>query len=176
MIVVTSKERSNALVHDRLRRTAFGAYLLDAKSDSILEGCGSTAILTSLAIIAAAAFVRLARSMPAIPSEITSVSSASRLSELFIRSVSHMRFLLLSVLCALVYMQIIPSIYDPLEKIGVDQRWAENLPSSIGFFLFFFVLAEAWGAVSLDREMANVQADLAQQAVASRGRDPEQTC
>jgi len=132
------------------------------------RGGGATAILTSLAIIAAAAFVRLARPMPAIPNEIADVASVKELALLFNQSVRHMRLLLLMILISLVYVTIIPSIYAPLEKIGVSTKLAENLPSSIGFFVFFCLLGETWRALSLDQKMACIQANLAQQAVASR--------
>jgi len=136
------------------------------------RGGGATAILTSLAIIAAAAFVRLARPMPAIPNDITDVASVKKLALLSNQSVRHVRFLLLMILIALVYMTIIPSIYAPLEKIGVQAKLAENLPSSIGFFVFFCVLGETWRALSLDQKIACIQASLAQQAVASRAKPP----
>jgi len=131
---------------------------------------GSTGILTSLAIVAAAAFVRLARAMPTIPNEIIDQSLADELSGLFVQSVGHVRSLLLITLAAMIYITFIPMMYGPLEQMGVRPIFAEYLPSYIGFVFYFYVLSEALRALNLDFRLAELQACLARRAVSLRAQ------
>jgi hypothetical protein len=100
------------------------------------------------------------------------MSSVEQLTELFNHSVTYVRSLLTIILISVLYISIIPSIYGPLEKMGVVTRLAENLPSSLGFFLFFIVLGETWRLVNLDLELAGLQGYLTRQAVAARSKPP----
>jgi hypothetical protein len=117
-------------------------------------------IVVALGWFAAAALVRLARLLPAVPTNIQETAPVQKMVLTNKCSMMHTIALLTVVLLAMLYFTTFIQFYAPLERGSPDGATIEAWFSRVAGFFIAYLLARTAILVSWDWRFINVQADL----------------